>query len=283
MPNVLSVQSSVAYGHVGNSAAVFPLQRLGIEVWPVHTVQFSNHTGYGAWRGEIFDADHVRDVIEGMAERGAIGRCDAVVSGYLGDAQLGEVVLNTVRRVRAEVPRAVYACDPVIGDQDRGVFVRQGIPEFFRNAAMAVADVVTPNQFELAWLTGKTVTDPASLIDAAQTLRRMGPKTVIVTSVEVAVADDELGVLGVDDSGAWLVKHSKLPVSLNGTGDVMTALMLAERLVQCPLAEGLARGVGRMFALVEATHKAGSRELHLVQNDQAWLVRPPALAVEALS
>ncbi len=280
MPNVLSIQSWVAYGHVGNAAAVFPLQRLGIQAWAIHTVQFSNHTGYGAWRGEIKTPEHIADVVEGIAERGVLDRCDAVVSGYLGGAALGEVVLDTVARVKDLNPRAVYACDPVIGDFGRGVFVRPGIPEFFRDRALAQSDLVTPNQFELAWLTGRaTVATLDDALAAAGELRAAGPGTVFVTSLEAGVPADRLGVLGVDGTGAWLVTHPRLEVELNGTGDVMTALLTAERLSGSELAGGLARAVSRMFALVEATHEAGARELQLVQAQERWLA--PAAMLEA--
>jgi len=277
MPNVLSIQSWVAYGHVGNAAAMFPLQRLGVQVWGVHTVQFSNHTGYGAWRGEIKSPEHIKDVVDGIAERGVLDRCDAVMSGYLGGAALGEVVLATVARVKAANAHALYACDPVIGDYGRGVFVREGIPEFFRDYAMTAADLITPNQFELAWLTGRDqITDLDDALRAAAELRRHGPETVFVTSLEAGIHGDRLGVLAVDGEGAWLVQHPRLDVNLNGTGDVMTALLTGERLLGSDLASGLARAVSRMFALVEATHSAGAREMQLVQAQERWL-QPPTL------
>jgi len=277
MPNVLSIQSWVAYGHVGNAAAMFPLQRLGVQVWGVHTVQFSNHTGYGAWRGEIKSPEHIKDVVDGIAERGVLDRCDAVMSGYLGGAALGEVVLATVARVKAANAHALYACDPVIGDYGRGVFVREGIPEFFRDYAMTAADLITPNQFELAWLTGRDqITDLDDALRAAAELRRHGPETVFVTSLEAGIHGDRLGVLAVDGEGAWLVQHPRLDVNLNGTGDVMTALLTGERLLGSDLASGLARAVSRMFALVEATHAAGAREMQLVQAQERWL-QPPTL------
>jgi hypothetical protein len=149
---ILSIQSAVAYGHVGNSAAVFPLQRLGFEVWPVNTVLFSNHTGYGAWRGRVVDLPWVEEILLGIAERGALARTRAVLSGYLGDAGLGEVVLRAVAEVRGHRHDALYVCDPVMGDEGRGFFVRPGIPEFFKGRAVPAADIVTPNQFELAYL-----------------------------------------------------------------------------------------------------------------------------------
>ena len=138
--NILSIQSWVAYGHVGNASAVFPLQRLGAEVWAIHTVQFSNHTGYGAWRGQVLPATLIGDCVEGIAERGVLPGCDAVLTGYVGDAATGEAILGAVARVKAANPAALWCCDPVIGDVGRGVFVRPGIPEFFRDRALALAD-----------------------------------------------------------------------------------------------------------------------------------------------
>jgi pyridoxine kinase len=150
--NVISIQSHVAYGHVGNSAAVFALQRLGVEVWPVHTVQFSNHTGYPDWQGQAFGADHIAAVIDGLAARGALARCDALLTGYIGDPALGAVVADTARRLRAANPRALWVCDPVMGDHGKGLFVREGVPEFMAGTALPAADVVTPNLFELELL-----------------------------------------------------------------------------------------------------------------------------------
>src|SRR5919205_895607 len=153
--NILSIQSHVAYGHVGNASAVFPMQRLGVEVWPIHTVQFSNHTGYGAWKGRAFDGPMIEELVEGIAERGVLAQCDGVLSGYMGSADIGDAILSTVGKVRQANPGTLYCCDPVIGDVGRGIFVRAGIPEFTRDQAVRAADVVTPNQFELDLLSGK--------------------------------------------------------------------------------------------------------------------------------
>ena len=283
MPKVLSIQSWVAYGHVGNAAAVFPLQRLGHEVWAVHTVQFSNHTGYGAWRGEINTPEHIADVIAGIEERGVLGGCSGVVSGYLGGAALGEVVLDTVAKIKGLNPAALYACDPVIGDVDRGVFVRPGIPEFFKERALARADLITPNQFELAYLSGREVTSLDGALAAVQALRTLGPRTVFVTSLEVGMPDDRLGVLAVGEEGAWLVTHPRLEVRLNGTGDVMTALVTAEALAGSSLPAGLARATSRMFALVAATKAADARELQIVPAQDRWLEPELMLVAERVA
>lgn len=142
--NILSIQSSVAYGHVGNSAAVFPLQMMGFEVWPVNTVHFSNQTGYGEWRGSLLPAADVAGIIRGIEDRGALPRCDAVLSGYMGDASLGEVIVGAVARVKQHNVKTIYCCDPVMGDAGRGFFVRSGIPEFSKEVAVPAAVLARP-------------------------------------------------------------------------------------------------------------------------------------------
>src|SRR5207342_2903477 len=222
---ILSIQSSVAYGHVGNSAAVFPLQRLGHEVWPVNTVHFSNHTGYGEWRGPLLDPADVREVVAGIADRGVLGECDAVLSGYQGDPAVGAVILDAVATVKAANPEAVYCCDPVMGDVGRGMFVRPGIPEYLRDTVVPRADILTPNHFELDFLAGRTTTTLDEILDAVDDVRARGPRDVLVTSVlHGDVPDDRLDVLAVSDEGAWAVETPLLPITPNGCGDVIAAL-----------------------------------------------------------
>lgn len=269
---ILSIQSAVAYGHVGNSAAVFPLQRLGFEVWPVNTVLFSNHTGYGAWRGRVVGLDWVEEIIEGIADRGAIARTRAVLSGYLGDPTLGEAVLRTVARVRRARPDMLYACDPVMGDEGRGFFVRPGIPEFFKATAVPAADIITPNQFELAYLAAMEIRSVGDALAAAAKVRATGPRVVVCTSLSVGDAR-ELGILADSEAASWIVWTPHLPVTLNGTGDAFTALFLGNWLATGDLAATLENAVSSMYALVEATHEAGSRELELVAA-QHQLVEP---------
>src|SRR3954451_7571416 len=180
---IMSIQSSVAFGHVGNSAAVFPLQRLGHEVWPVLTVHFSNHTGYGEWRGPLLDPADVREVIAGIEDRGVLGQCDAVLSGYQGDPAVGAVILEAVEKVKAANPAALYCCDPVMGDVGRGMFVRPGIPEYLRDTVVPRADIVPPTQFELESLAGRGTDTLDDLLAAVDVVRATGPRHVLVTSV----------------------------------------------------------------------------------------------------
>jgi pyridoxine kinase len=268
---VLSIQSSVAYGHVGNSAAVFPLQRLGVEVWPVHTVHFSNHTGYGAWRGPLLAADDVRAVITGIEERGVLGQVDAVLSGYQGGEDIGDVILDAVARVKAANPAATYTCDPVMGNAKSGCFVNPAIPELLRERVVPAADVITPNQFELGFLTG---TEPLTLEDTLASVdlaRAMGPSTVLVTSVERPDREpDTIEMLAVDDSGAWIVQTPLLPMKANGSGDVTAALFTAHRHRTGSAAEALGSTVSSVFDLLQNTLDSGERELQLVESQETF-------------
>lgn len=277
--NILSIQSSVAYGHVGNSAAVFPLQRLGHEVWPINTVQFSNHTGYGQWRGEVFPASHLAEVLQGIDDRGALADCQAVLSGYLGDAAIGNVVLDAVGRLRAVNPRALYCCDPVMGDEGRGVFVRPDIPHFFSERALPAADIATPNQFELELLTGIHVVSLADAVAAAQALRARGPAIVAITSLRApAVAAGRLGSMVVAEQGAWLVDTPLLdfPILPNGAGDVFAALLLGRLIAGDAPAAALEKTVSGLYALLNHTLSVGTRELALIAA-QEELVHPSHL------
>jgi pyridoxine kinase len=273
--NILSVQSSVAYGHVGNSAAVFPLQRMGFEVWPVNTVHFSNHTGYGQWRGQVLPAEDVAGIIRGIEDRGVLGDCDAVLSGYLGDASLGEVVVGAVGRVKGLNREAVYCCDPVMGDAGRGFFVRPGIPEFIKEVAVPAADVITPNQFELEFLTGVEVRDLDDALEAADEARRLGPETVLTTSLRRMDAPvDTIEMLTVSGEGAWLVQTPMLALEVNGTGDVTAALFLAHLMRGATQAQALSTTASAVYAVLEETHSTGSREMRLVSAQES-IVEPP--------
>lgn len=264
--NILSIQSAVSYGHVGNSAAVFPLQRLGFEVWPINTLQFSNHPGYGAFRGRVFEPQFVTDLVAGLAERGVLSDCDAVLSGYLGDAGTGEAVLEAVARVKAANPAAIYCCDPVIGDSGPGIYVRPGIPEFFARRGIPAADIVTPNRFELERLTGKAVTSVDSALAAADALRARGPRLVLVTSLERDDASSNaIEMLAVEAEAAWRVATPRLPLSANGAGDAVAALFLGYFLKSGKAEAALGATASAIFAILDATCRAGSRELQLVQ------------------
>ncbi|MGI8645524.1 MAG: pyridoxal kinase PdxY [Nocardioides sp.] len=276
---ILSIQSSVAYGHVGNSAAVFPLQRLGHEVWPVSTVVFSNHTGYGAWRGPLLAPEDVREVIAGIEDRGVLGTCDAVLSGYQGGAGIADVIIEAVAKVKAANPAATYTCDPVMGNATSGCFVDPAIPPIIRERVVPVADLITPNQFELGFLTG---TEPATLEDilaSADLARAMGPSTVLVTSVEQPDRPEEtIEMLAVTGDGAWIVQTPRLPMKANGSGDVTAALFTAHLRTTGSPPDALARTASAVYAVLNATLESGERELRLIAAQDA--IATPACEFE---
>ena len=264
--SILSIQSLVAYGHAGNSAALFPLQRLGKVVWPVMTVHFSNHTGYGDWKGPLLTSGDVADVIEGVGNRGALERCEAVLSGYQGAEDVGAVILDAVAKVKAANASAIYCCDPVMGDVGRGMFVRPGIPEFMRDQVVPAADVITPNHFELDFLAGTETSTTDELVAAVDAVRATGPETVLVTSVIVDdTPDDALDMVVVGREGAWRTRFPRLSVNPPGAGDLTAAVFLANVLDGRPLEDALARTTAAVFAVVQATADAGEREMRIVQ------------------
>ncbi len=212
MRNLLSIQSWVACGHVGNASAVLPLQRLGIDVWAVNTVQFSNHTGYGVWRGSMFSGEMIREVVTGIEERGVLASCDGVLSGYMGGPGIGEAILEAVAKVKGANPAALYCCDPVIGDVGSGVYVRAGIPEFMKEHAIPAADVITPNQFELEFLAGRPIRTLDDLHAALDTAHALGPQVVLATSVHLD--DTPVGAIDMvapDEWSRWRA-HAAPPV-----------------------------------------------------------------------
>lgn len=265
MKTVLSIQSHVAYGHVGNAAAVFPLQRMGIEVMPVHTVQFSNHTGYGSWTGQVFDAGHIRDVLNGMRDRGALQKVDALLTGYLGSPAMADVILE----VRDALPRAaIWTCDPVMGDVGRGFFVHADIPVFFKDRAMAHAHIMTPNQFELEYLSGHTVKTLEDAKAACRALHDAGVAVVLVTSlIHADTKPGTIEMIASEKNGAvHRVATPMLPLdpAPNGAGDATAALFTGHMLKGADVQEALRRTADGIFAIFEATQASGGRELALV-------------------
>jgi pyridoxine kinase len=282
--NILSIQSSVAYGHVGNSAAVFPLQRIGVEVWPVNTVHFSNHTGYGKWRGAVLPVEVVSDIVQGIEERGVLPTCDGVLSGYLGDAKLGEVILDVYQRIRRVNPKATYCLDPVMGDTDRGFFVRPGIPEFMRDRALPAATLITPNQFELQFLAGSPVGDIQTALAAVRALQERGPSVVLVTSLcREDGRGDEIEVLAADLESAYVIATPKLPITVNGAGDAVAALFFAHWLRTQSIRTALDLTVNAIFAVLEKTAETGALEIQLIAAQDAIANPPRRFVARAIS
>jgi pyridoxine kinase len=282
--NILSIQSWVSYGHVGNASAVFPLQRLGAEVWSINTVQFSNHTGYGHWTGQVYSGESVRELVDGIAARDVLKRCDAVLSGYMGDPAIGSAILHAVDRVRQANPDAVYCCDPVVGDTDTGVYVRPGIEEFLRDQALPQADIATPNRFEVERLTGRDCATLESAKDAvtrlAAEMRAGGPRCVLMTSLETDTTPGDHLDMMVTEAGAFhLLRTPRLPVSVNGAGDAIAALFLYHRLRTGSAVAALEAAGSSVHGLLRRTAEAGAREIQLVAAQEEFVA--PTMVFQA--
>lgn len=265
MTTILSIQSTVAYGHAGNSAAVFPMQRLGVDVWPVITVHFSNNTSYGTWRGPLLSPTDIREVITGIDEREALPRVDAVLSGYQGAEEVGNEILHAVDLVAQRNPAVIYCCDPVMGDVGRGFFVRPGVPEFLRDKVVPRAQVVTPNHWELNFLTGTESRTIDQVLAAVDQLRARGPQTVLVTSVvHEGQPEGTLDMMAVDDDGAWLITTPLLDRHFTGSGDLTSAMFLTALLSGAGTAAALERTARIVYGVLKFTADSGERELRLV-------------------
>jgi pyridoxine kinase len=250
---VLSIQSHVVYGYAGNTAAVFPLQRLGREVWAINTVEFSNHTGYGAWRGKVLGAELAADLVTGLKERGVLNRCESVLSGYLGDASVAMAIVDAVKKVREKSPNALYACDPVMGDVGRGFYVKPDIPDIFKKELIPLADIVTPNQFELDAITGLTTQNLDDTLKAINILHEMGPSIVLVTSYKEK--EGELSMIASDKKEIYKITTPELPLGkgVAGTGDMTSAVFLSRYLETGNLKKTLELCTASVFGVLEAS------------------------------
>jgi pyridoxine kinase len=250
---ILSIQSHVVYGYAGNTAAVFPLQRLGHEVWAINTVEFSNHTGYRSWRGQILDSDIATELVSGVADRGRLSQCDAVLSGYLGDAKVAAAVQDAVNRVKTANTDALYCCDTVMGDVGRGFYVKPDIPDIFRNELVPIADIVTPNHFELEAIVGFPIITMSDTFSALEKLHKMGPRIICVTSFHANSADALIGMIVSDTKDIYFVETPKLPIDVGmaGSGDVTTALFLARYLSSRDIKYALEYSVSSIYHIIE--------------------------------
>jgi pyridoxine kinase len=260
---VISIQSQVAYGHVGNSAAVFPMQMHGIDVIAVPTTLLSNRPGYPTIRGRVLEAQLVADLLLGVEERGAVDGTHAILSGYLGSVDIGGVVADFVARAKTHNGALLYACDPVLGDRDRGLFVHAEIPPLVRDRLLPLADIITPNHFEFEWLCGAKADTIDQVIAQARALK--SPSTVVVTSAELTdTPHGEIETLAIERSNAWRVRTPKLPISPNGTGDLFASLFVSARVRGSNTPDALSHAASAIFAVLERTAAAGTEEMRIV-------------------
>ena len=286
MNNVLSIQSHVVFGHAGNSAAVFPMRRMGVNVWPLNTVQFSNHTQYGRWTGSVVDASELTRVIEGVGAIGVLPRCNAVLSGYLGAPDQAAAVVEIVRMVKAVNPKALYFCDPVMGAAT-GCIVEPGIQEYLVTNMPEIADAMTPNHIELQKLTGRSIETVEEAVEACREIIARGPKVVLVKHlIDRNSRADAFNMLAVTESQAWFAQRPLYPFARQpvGVGDLTSAVFLARTLLGDSVREAFEHTLAAVNAVVKTTYEAGRYELEIVaaQDEIAHPTeRFPALAVHA--
>ncbi|ELZ5940047.1 pyridoxal kinase PdxY [Providencia vermicola] len=268
MKSILSIQSHVVFGHAGNSATVFPMCRMGVDVWPLNTVQFSNHTQYPQWTGTVFPAQHLTDIASGLAKIHKLEICDAVLSGYIGSAEQGKDILSIVKQVKAANPQAIYFCDPVMGHPEKGCIVAPGVAEFLCQQALQMSDVIAPNLLELETLSGETIVTVEQAVHAARQLCRKGPKIVLVKHLSRAgYRADRFEMILVTAEHSWHVSRplvdfgEKQPV---GVGDLTSGLMLVNLLKGASLPKALEHVTAAVYEVMLTTKEMGEYELQLV-------------------
>ncbi|TDN70677.1 pyridoxal kinase [Paraburkholderia sp. BL10I2N1] len=288
MKNVLSIQSHVVFGHAGNSAAEFPMRRLGVNVWPLNTVQFSNHTQYGHWTGSSIDAAQLLDLVEGIGAIGVLPRCDAVLSGYLGAPDQGEAVIEIVRAVKAANPHAWYFCDPVMGAPTSaagGYKAEPGIQQFLVRRMPEIADGMAPNHTELQRLVGREIETVEEAVAACREVILRGPKIMLVKHLlDRNSPADCFNMLVVTEREAWMGQRPLYPFARQpvGVGDLTSAVFVARTLLGDPVRSAFEHTLAAVNAVVKATWEAHRYELELVaaQNEiahprdwfDAWVV-----------
>ncbi|EOI3479031.1 pyridoxal kinase PdxY [Cronobacter dublinensis] len=268
MKNILAIQSHVVFGHAGNSAAEFPMRRLGANVWPLNTVQFSNHTQYGQWTGAVMPPSHLTEIVQGIAAIGQLSRCDALLSGYLGSAEQGEQILEIVRQVKAANPQAKYFCDPVMGHPEKGCIVAPGVAEFHARFALPASDIIAPNLLELEMLSGHPVASVDEAVATARELIALGPQIVLVKHLARAgFQQDRFEMLLVTAEEAWHISRplvdfgARQPV---GVGDVTSGLLLVKLLQGATLREALEHVTAAVYDIMVTTKRMEEYELQVV-------------------
>lgn len=277
MKNVLSIQSHVVYGYAGNKAATFPMQLLGIDVWALNTVQFSNHTQYGQWKGMVIPKEQISEITQGIDNIKVLHECDAVLSGYIGAAEQGAEILACVERIKSVNPKAIYFCDPVMGHPDKGCIVAPGVAEFLRDQAMAKADILSPNLVELRELTGLDIENFEQAIEAIKFIRDKGVKRVLVKHLsKVGQNPSQFEMVLANQDGIWHISRplhkfsGKDPV---GVGDLTSSLFLANLLNGKSDLEAFEHTANAVNDVMSVTQQSGKYELQIIKA-RSFIVEP---------
>nr|WP_086940608.1 pyridoxal kinase PdxY [Thaumasiovibrio occultus] len=284
MKGILSIQSHVVYGHAGNSSGVFPMQRMGFEVWPIHTVQFSNHTQYPqGWTGRAFSAEDISTLIDGMAAIGQLDNCQAVVTGYQGSAEQCQAIKASVQKVKAANPNAIYVCDPVMGAPDKGCIVAPGIAEALIGELMPMADVIVPNQFELSQFAEMPITCVEEAIEACQRALAKGPSVVLVKHLH-CLSDQEFSMMLATQEGCFLAQRPQFDFERQpvGVGDLISALFTAGLVKGWSAQAAFEHCHNAVYGVLKATHDAGEWELQTIAAQQEFVTPTSRYAVTRL-
>lgn len=273
IPRVLSIQSHVAYGYAGNKAAVFPMQKLGIDVSPIYTVQLSNHTQYDFFKGSFFNANDIQNVIDGMMANNFLSKQDAILSGYIGDLEIAKVIANTVAELKEENPSSLYCCDPVFGDkyddQEQGhIFASEDHPNIFLEHLLPLADIITPNLFELSVLSSTEIKDYSDIAKACEKLIKITKNNqlvIIVTSVSFSHSKTGIAIYNKGDFSHIESPKYKVQPKVSGSGDITAAMFLSYLLKGKSLDEALKSVTQCLDGIFRVTHELDTDELALIQ------------------
>ncbi|MCZ4281916.1 pyridoxal kinase [Kiloniella laminariae] len=276
MPSLISVQSQVCFGHVGNSAATFPLQLLGIDVHAVPTTLLSNHPAHPSVYGREIEAELLEDLLKGLSERGAFARSSGLLSGYLTSVANGDVLVRALKDYKKQNPKGVYILDPVMGDQGSGLFVREGIPDLIADQLLPLADIITPNKFEFEILVGAKAAGYPEMISLARSLMiAQSINCVVITSANASVEEGRntesgqqgrTAVLVIKKNSAWLLETPLFDQHFSGTGDLFASILVGWVLKGDAVEVAAQRAVTAVYAILKQTTASGSAELNLITN-----------------
>jgi pyridoxine kinase len=268
---VIAISSHVIRGSVGNRAVVFALESLGFPVWSMPTVVLPWHPGHGPSTRMAFDDEVFDQAIDDLIRAPWLGEVKAIITGYFGSPKQPLAVARLVAALKAYNPDLVYLCDPVIGDL-QGLYVPEATAAAIRDHLIPLADIATPNRYELAWMAGAPLDTNAAIIDAALSL---GPARMAVTSA-VPMMAGSIGNLLLSNRSAILAEHRAMDGAPNGLGDLFSALLLARFLEKFDEEKALQLATASVYEILARSMKRQSDELTLEQ-DQSSLKTPMAL------
>ncbi|WMN80214.1 pyridoxal kinase PdxY [Vibrio parahaemolyticus] len=275
MKSILSIQSHVVYGHAGNSSAVFPIQRMGIDAWPIHTVQYSNHTQYEqGWKGQKFCSDDVRTLLDGLDNINKLGECGAVLSGYQGSPDQCKAVADVVRSVKESNHNAIYVCDPVMGDPDKGCIVADGVREEITQSLLPISDVIVPNQYELTAMTGVEIHSVYDAVTACKEALKLGPKIVLVKHLH-SIDSDMFSMILATPKACYLTQRPNIEFKQQpvGVGDLISAVFTACLMKNMSPTVAFRHTNNAIYGVLDITKGYGTWELQIV-NAQYEFVEP---------